>query len=108
MKLEHRAPGLIRGLGASRLASRKIRGPSAGLGMTQEAGNRKRTSEQKGVPPFCDFLSLGAGVTPAEGSVKPTAGFTFNRVIYPSRGEVDDLHYLWETSAKERATAPPH
>jgi hypothetical protein len=24
---------------------------------------------------------LGAGVTPAEGSVKPTAGFTFNRVI---------------------------
>ena len=30
--------------------------------------------------PFCDFLSLGAGVTPAEGSVKPTAGFTFNQV----------------------------
>jgi hypothetical protein len=27
---------------------------------------------------FRDFLSLGAGVTPAEGSVKPTAGFTFN------------------------------
>jgi len=32
--------------------------------------------------PFCDFLSLGAGVTPAEGSVKPTAGFTFNKVTY--------------------------
>jgi hypothetical protein len=28
--------------------------------------------------------SLGAGVTPAEGSVKPTAGFTFNKVICPS------------------------
>ena len=27
--------------------------------------------------PFRDFLSLGAGVTPAEGSVKPTAGFTY-------------------------------
>src|ERR1700733_891931 len=31
--------------------------------------------------PFCDFLSLGAGVTRAQGSVKPTAGFTFNKVI---------------------------
>src|SRR5580700_4387680 len=29
---------------------------------------------------FRDFLSLGAGVTPAEGSVKPTAGFTLNEV----------------------------
>jgi hypothetical protein len=29
-------------------------------------------------------LSLGAGVTPAEGSVKPIAGFTFSYVIYPS------------------------
>ena len=26
------------------------------------------------------FLSPGAGVTPAQGSVKPTAGFTFNQV----------------------------
>jgi hypothetical protein len=25
--------------------------------------------------PFCDFLSPGAGVTPVEGSMKPTAGF---------------------------------
>src|SRR5208283_5255095 len=31
------------------------------------------------------FLSLGAGVTPAEGSVKPTAGFTFNRVYRARR-----------------------
>jgi hypothetical protein len=30
------------------------------------------------------FLILGAGVTPAEGSVKPTAGFTLNNVISPS------------------------
>jgi len=34
---------------------------------------------------FRDFFSLGAGVTPAQGSVKPTVGFTLNRVIYPSR-----------------------
>jgi hypothetical protein len=33
---------------------------------------------------FRDFFSLGAGVTPAEGSVKPTAGFTLNKVISPS------------------------
>jgi len=26
-------------------------------------------------------LSLGAGVTPAEGSVKPAEGFTFNQVL---------------------------
>jgi hypothetical protein len=26
------------------------------------------------------LFSLGAGVTPAQGSVKPTVGFTFNRV----------------------------
>jgi hypothetical protein len=33
---------------------------------------------------ICTFLTPGAGVTPAEGSVKPIAGFTFNKVIYPS------------------------
>src|SRR5258708_1143709 len=33
---------------------------------------------------FATFLSLGAGVTPAEGSVKPTVGFTLSKVIYPS------------------------
>jgi hypothetical protein len=27
----------------------------------------------------------GAGLSPAEGSLKPTAGFTFNKVIYPSQ-----------------------
>jgi hypothetical protein len=27
------------------------------------------------------FLMLGAGVTPAEGSVKPTAGFIFNSFL---------------------------
>jgi hypothetical protein len=31
----------------------------------------------------------GAGVTPAEGSVKPTAGFTSNEVIYPSQKQFD-------------------
>ena len=29
-------------------------------------------------------FSLGAGVTPAEGSVKPTAGFTLDEVARPS------------------------
>src|SRR5271170_1673811 len=29
---------------------------------------------------FAIFLTLGAGVTPAQGSVKPTVGFTFNKV----------------------------
>ena len=43
----------------------------------------KRTLEQKGVLAILRLI-LGAGVTPAEGSVKPTAGFTFNKVIYPS------------------------
>ena len=47
--------------------------------MTQE----KRTSEQKGVLAILRLV-LGAGVTPAEGSVKPTAGFTLNKMIYPS------------------------
>jgi len=30
------------------------------------------------------FLSQGAGLSPAEGGVEPTAGFTFNNVISPS------------------------
>ena len=29
------------------------------------------------------IFTLSAGVTPAQGSVKPTAGFTLNKVIYP-------------------------
>jgi len=44
--------------------------------------------------PFCDFMLLGAGVTPAEGSVKPTAGFTLNQVIFPSRACGTLLHRL--------------
>jgi hypothetical protein len=35
--------------------------------------------KQAGYVPYL-FLMLGAGVTPAEGSVKPTAGFTLNKV----------------------------
>jgi hypothetical protein len=50
--------------------------------MTQEAGDRKRTCERNGVLDVSRFsFSLGAGVTPAQGSVKPTAGFTFNQVL---------------------------
>ena len=30
------------------------------------------------------FFSLGAGLSPADGSVKPTAGFTLDQVICPS------------------------
>ena len=52
--------------------------------MTQE----KRTSEQKGGLAILRLVlftfSLGAGVTPAEGSVKPTAGFTLDEVARPS------------------------
>ena len=34
---------------------------------------------------FRDFFSLSAGLSPAEGSVKPTAGFTLNKVNWPER-----------------------
>src|SRR3984957_19575183 len=50
--------------------------------MTQE----KEPESKMASSPFCDFLILGAGVTPAEGSVKPTAGFTFNQVIFFTSG----------------------
>jgi hypothetical protein len=40
---------------------------------------RATSSNRDEVPHL--FLLLGAGVTPAEGSVKPTAGFTLNKVI---------------------------
>jgi hypothetical protein len=33
--------------------------------------------------PFCDFLILGAGVTPAQGGAEPTVGSALNKVIYP-------------------------
>ena len=41
---------------------------------------RKKNLSKRASSPFCDFFSLGAGVTPAEGSVKPIAGFTFDYV----------------------------
>src|SRR5579862_149864 len=41
----------------------------------------KPTSNRDEVPHPTLSRSLGAGVTPAQGSVKPTAGFTFNKVI---------------------------
>ena len=43
---------------------------------------------------FSFLKTPGAGVTPAEGSAKPTAGFTLNQVIYPSLlalTELDDI-----------------
>ena len=55
---------LIRGWGVRRLASRKIRGPSASLVMTQDASDRKRTVSGMAASPFCDctfHFSLGAG-----------------------------------------------
>jgi hypothetical protein len=61
-------------------------------GMTQDDTRRRMTGKKnlrakKASSPFCDFFSLGAGVTPAQGSVKPTAGFTSNKVISPSQNE---------------------
>ena len=53
--------------------------------MTRE----KRTRERNGVFAILRFPSLGAGLSPAEGSVKPTAGFTFNQVISPSPAALD-------------------
>ena len=47
----------------------------AALRMTQK-------TERNGVFDISRFPSLGAGVTPAEGSVKPTAGFTYNEVSF--------------------------
>src|SRR5260370_38369365 len=41
---------------------------------------RKKNLSKRASSPFCDFFSLGAGATPAEGSVKPTAGFTLDYV----------------------------
>jgi hypothetical protein len=46
-------------------------------------GKGNRTIE--GARRATDFLIVGAGLSPAEGSVKPTAGFTFDKVIFPSR-----------------------
>jgi len=59
--------------------------------MTQELNDTgKEPESEMASSTFRDFFfSLGAGVTPAEGSVKPTAGFTFNYVIYPSPFALD-------------------
>jgi len=43
-------------------------------------GAEKENFEQNGVPAILR-LSPGAGVTPAEGGVEPTAGSTFNQWI---------------------------
>jgi hypothetical protein len=42
----------------------------------------KKSSNRDEVPHL--LFSPGAGVTPAKGSVKPTAGFTFNKMISTS------------------------
>ena len=44
------------------------------LGMPPKTSNRDEVPHP--------FLTLGAGVTPAEGSLKPTAGFTFNQGFF--------------------------
>jgi hypothetical protein len=67
--------------------------------MTQKSLNRDE------VPHL--LLSLGAGVTPAQGSVKPTAGFTFNKMISTSplhlrdvllRHSIASRYHGWTTS----------
>jgi hypothetical protein len=48
--------------------------------MTQKEGDRKKNLRAKGRPRHfaISTFSPGAGVTPAEGSLKPTAGFTLD------------------------------
>jgi hypothetical protein len=58
------------------LLSRKITGE-----VISKAATPPELESEMASSTFCDFFSLGAGVTPAEGSVKPTAGFTFNQVL---------------------------
>src|ERR1700722_8528545 len=58
------------------LLSRKVTGEVASEAEAQKSSNRDEV-------PHLSF-SLDAGLSPAEGSVKPTAGFTFDKVIYPS------------------------
>ena len=68
--------------------------PHVGRGNQRARNNRAEriglrpstSSNRDGVPHL--FLGPGAGVTPAEGSVKPTAGFTLDKVIYPSRAHI--------------------
>src|SRR5258708_35365150 len=50
MKIECHTSRLIRDWGVRRLASRKIRGPSASLGMTQEKGDTKKNLRAKWRP----------------------------------------------------------
>jgi hypothetical protein len=63
----------------------------AGFLSRKITGEVKRTAPPAPNPsnrdevPHLSFLVLGAGVTPAEGSVKPTEGFTFNSVIVMRR-----------------------
>jgi hypothetical protein len=64
--------------------------------MTQE-----KNSEQKGVLAILRLI-LGAGVTPAEGSVKPTAGFTYNKVIYPSLLILDAARLTMRSRGRSR------
>jgi hypothetical protein len=52
------------------------RGTGCGKGTLTTKSNRDEVPHLPLIP--------GAGVTPAQGSVKPTVGFTFNKVIYPS------------------------
>src|ERR1700678_2536380 len=49
----------------------------------------------KGCPQhFAISFSLGAGLSPAEGSVKPPAGFTFNWFLLSSSPQRRDLEHV--------------
>jgi hypothetical protein len=51
-----------------------------GTGILRFALNDTRTEpeSERSSSTFRDFFSLGAGVTPAQGSLKPTVGFILN------------------------------
>ncbi|HKN13946.1 MAG TPA: Rv2993c-like domain-containing protein [Candidatus Binatus sp.] len=62
-----------------RVAASRLSRKNNGRGKSRTLPPPKPVPNRDAVPHL--FLSLGAGVTPAEGSVKPTGGFTFNTCL---------------------------
>jgi len=75
--------------------------------MTRELNDTGQEPESERLSStFRDFVSLGAGVTPAEGSVKPTAGFTLDLDKVPLTAHGADAAAIIRTGDGLRAVAP--